>query len=199
MDVLCSDKTGTLTQGKIVLERHVDAWGEESEATLRWACINSALEQGVRSPLDAAILAHEHKAIPSYTRRAELPLDFERRRVSVLAVGPDGVHLIAKGAPESLLPLCTLVDMQDSPTPLTPSLEQEAQQTFEQLNRDGFYVLAVARKPMPEQRTILRVADESDLVLCGFAAFLDPVSPSARETVQQLNAGGGDGEDPHGR
>src|SRR6266581_504066 len=110
MDVLCSDKTGTLTQGSIVLEQHVDARGNESEATLRWACINSALEEGVRSPLDAAILAHDHEAIPGYAKRAELPLDFERRRVSVLAAGPDGTQLIAKGAPESLLPLSTQVD-----------------------------------------------------------------------------------------
>jgi Mg2+-importing ATPase len=190
MDVLCSDKTGTLTEGSIVLERHVDARGNESEATLRWACINSALEQGVRSPLDTAILAHEHEAIPAYTRRAELPLDFERRRVSVLAAGPDGVHLIAKGAPESLLPLCTQVAVDGKPALLTPDLAADAQQTFQQLGRDGYYVLAIAHKRLPEDQMYLSVGDESDLVLCGFAAFLDPVSPSARETVQQLEAAG---------
>src|SRR6266487_3314749 len=122
MDVLCSDKTGTLTQGSIVLEQHVDMRGNESEATLRWACINSALEEGVRSPLDAAILAHDHEAIPRYTKLAELPLDFERRRVSVLATGPDGTHLIAKGAPESLLPLCTQIDIGDKTLPITSAL-----------------------------------------------------------------------------
>jgi Mg2+-importing ATPase len=190
MDVLCSDKTGTLTEGKIVLERHVDAQGNESESTLRWACINSALEEGVRSPLDVAILAHEHEAIPSYTRRAELPLDFERRRVSVLAEGPDGVHLVAKGAPEALLARCTQVELQGTVVPLIPALEAQAQQSFEQLSREGFYVLAIARKHMPEMQMTLRVEDEIELVLCGFAGFLDPVRSSARETVEQLEAAG---------
>jgi Mg2+-importing ATPase len=190
MDILCSDKTGTLTQGSIDLEKHVDVRGNDSATTLRWACINSALEQGVKSPLDAAILAHEHEAVPAYTRRAELPLDFERRRVSVLAAGPEGVHLIAKGAPESLLLLCTHVDVEGVAIPLTPSLTNQARQTFVNLGRDGYYVLAIARKPMPEQQTAISIADESDLILCGFAAFLDPVSPSARETIQELNGAG---------
>lgn len=190
MDVLCSDKTGTLTEGSIELERHVDIRGRDSESPLRWALINSALEQGVRSPLDVAILAHEHEAIPAYERRAELPLDFERRRVSVLAAGPDGVHLVAKGAPESLLPLCTHVELAGTSTPLTPSLIAEAERTFERLSRDGYYVLAIARKPMPPEQTSLSVADESDLVLCGFVAFLDPVRPDARETVERLSAAG---------
>src|SRR6266540_1312597 len=190
MDVLCSDKTGTLTQGTIVLERHVDARGNESEATLRWACINSALEEGVRSPLDAAILAHEHEAIPRFTKRAELPLDFERRRVSVLAAGPDGTHLIAKGAPESLLPLCTQIDIGDKTLPITSALRTDAEGTFERLSRDGYHMLAIARKPVPDGQTRLTLADECDLILCGFAAFLDPVRPSARETVRQLNDAG---------
>jgi len=190
MDVLCSDKTGTLTQGTIVLERHVDACGKASEATLRWACINSALEEGVRSPLDAAILAHEHEAIPRYAKRAELPLDFERRRVSVLAAGPDGTHLIAKGAPESLLPLCTQVDIEDKTLPLTSALRKDAEATFEGLSHDGYYTLAIARRPMQDGQTSLALADECDLILCGFAAFLDPVRPSAHETVRQLNDAG---------
>ena len=87
--------------------QHVDADGPESEEVLRWACVNSALESGIRSPLDAAILAHDHPAIVDYTKRAELPFDFERRRVSVLVDGPDGVQIIVKGAPEAMLQLCT--------------------------------------------------------------------------------------------
>jgi Mg2+-importing ATPase len=189
MDVLCSDKTGTLTEGHIVLEQHVDARGGESAATLRWACINSALEEGVRSPLDAAILAHEHETIPHYTKLAELPLDFERRRVSVLAAGPDGEHLVVKGAPESVLPLCSHADLDGAPSVMTPDVAGEARRTFERLNADGYHVLAIAHRPMPRQETIT-VQNECDLTLCGFAAFLDPVRPSARDTVLQLAQAG---------
>jgi P-type Mg2+ transporter len=201
MDVLCSDKTGTLTRGAVTLQQHVDFRGEESEAVLRWACVNSALESGVRSPLDAAILAHEHPAIGAFAKRAELPLDFERRRVSVLAEGPGGVHLITKGAPESLLPLCSAVEREAGSVPFTPELQREAGGTFERLSRAGFHLLAIARKPLPDQQTALVPADERDLILCGFAAFLDPPDPSARETVEHLRESGvaikiltGDGE-----
>src|SRR6266567_2271573 len=110
MDILCSDKTGTLTLGAVSVQAHVDVSGRESEAVLKWACINSALESGVRSPLDTAILAHEHPAIAQYQKRAELPLDFERRRVSVLVDGPDGTLVVTKGAPEGMLVCCTNVE-----------------------------------------------------------------------------------------
>ena len=101
MDVLCSDKTGTLTRGAVDARRSTSTPGAPSRTdVLRWACINSALESGIRSPLDAAILAHDHPAIADYTKRAELPFDFERRRVSVLVDGPDGLQVVTKGAPE---------------------------------------------------------------------------------------------------
>src|SRR5207237_3507440 len=100
----------TLTLSAVNLQAHGDMAGEESEAVLKWACINSALESGVRSPLDAAILAHEHSAIADYQKRAELPLDFERRRVSVLVDGPEGTLVVTKGAPEGVLGCCTSVE-----------------------------------------------------------------------------------------
>ncbi len=190
MDVLCSDKTGTLTQGRITLEQHVDLQGEDSAAVLRWACVNSALESGIRSPLDEAILAHEHVAIPRFTKLAELPFDFERRRVSVLAQGPDGVVLICKGAPESVLPLCTQTETAEGEALLTPALRDAALATFQRLSRDGYHILAIAWKPGPAGQTSLRAEDESNLVLSGFAAFLDPPDPSAAETVASLARSG---------
>ena len=93
MDVLCSDKTGTLTVGAVRLRQHVDLNGLDSAATLECACVNSALEEGIRSQLDVAILAHDHPAVPDYHKLAELPFDFERRRVSVLASGPDEARI----------------------------------------------------------------------------------------------------------
>jgi Mg2+-importing ATPase len=203
MDVLCSDKTGTLTQGAAALSRHVDAWGRDSEAVLRWACVNSALEQGVRSPLDAAILAHEHPALAGFAKRAELPLDFQRRRVSVLAEGPEGVEVVTKGAPEGVLPLCTRVERAGAagPEPLTAGDRRAAAATFERLSRAGFHLLAIAHRPAPADQTALAPDDERDLVLSGYAAFLDPPEPTARETLARLRAGGvalkiltGDGE-----
>ncbi|HEX8968673.1 MAG TPA: magnesium-translocating P-type ATPase [Chloroflexota bacterium] len=201
MDVLCSDKTGTLTRGAVTLLRHVDAWGTESEAVLRWACINSALEMGVRSPLDAAILEHEHPALERYSKRAELPLDFQRRRVSVLAEGPNGVEVITKGAPEGILPLCSRVERGSDVLVFDPELRRVAENTFERLSRAGFHLLAIARKPAPLDQSTLGPDDEHDLVLSGFAAFLDPPDPSARETLAALREAGvvlkiltGDGE-----
>src|SRR6202171_3144431 len=116
MDVLCSDKTGTLTHGARTLQASVDVLGAESRDVLRWACVNSALESGVRSPLDAAIMAHDHPAIGVYEKRHALPFDAQRRLLSVLASGPleEGgavaVQVLTKGAPESVLAACTRVD-----------------------------------------------------------------------------------------
>lgn len=201
MDVLCTDKTGTLTRGVVELEQHVNAWGRESDTPLRWACVNSALEAGIRSPLDSAILAHEHPSIDAFKKVAELPFDFERRRVSVLTDGPDGRVVVVKGAPESVLPLCSRVEQDDTAVALTDALRETVSQTSDRLSRDGFHVLAIAWKPADAQQTALSPEDERELILSGFAAFLDPPDPSAAETLGHLRKRGvsvkiltGDGE-----
>ena len=152
MDVLCSDKTGTLTLGALSLQSAVDALGNPSEDVLRWACVNSALESGVRSPLDAAILAHQHPAIAAYEKRAELPFDFERRRVSVLVSGPDGVQVLTKGAPESILASCTAIDTPDGQAPFSDPQRKIAMDTFDGLSRAGYHVLGISRKPVAADR-----------------------------------------------
>ncbi|HLH21737.1 MAG TPA: magnesium-translocating P-type ATPase [Chloroflexota bacterium] len=209
MDTLCSDKTGTLTLGTVVLEQHVDYQGRESEAVLRWACVNSALESGLRSPMDAAILAHDHPSVTAYTKRGELPFDFERRRVSVLAedrgagiaIATGALVVVTKGAPEGIIPLCSRVEGANSVEPFTAERRTAAQQTYDQLSRDGYRVLAIAYKPAPADQTALTPEDERDLILAGFAAFLDPPDPTARDTIERLAASGvamkiltGDGE-----
>jgi P-type Mg2+ transporter len=201
MDILCTDKTGTLTRGAVELEHHVDPFGQESDVPLRWACVNSALEAGIRSPLDAAILAHAHPAIDDFRKVAELPFDFERRRVSVLADGPDGRVMIVKGAPESVLPLCRRVERDGATAPLTEELERTASDTSDRLCREGYHLLGIAWKTIAPEQTTLTQADECDLVLSGFAAFLDPPDPSAAATLAHLREKGvvvkvltGDGE-----
>jgi len=201
MDVLCSDKTGTLTLGALKLQSAVDALGVSSEDVLQWACINSALESGVRSPLDAAILAHEHPAIAAYQKRAELPFDFERRMVSVLASGPLGVQVLTKGAPESILAACSTIDDPGGPAPFSDATRQSAMDTFERLSRSGYHVLGIARKPVASDQQVLTAEDEYGLTLCGFVAFEDPPDSSAAEVVANLHRSGviikiltGDGE-----
>lgn len=201
MDVLCSDKTGTLTQGTVSVQEHVDFAGRPSEAALRWACINSALQSGTPNPLDIAITAHKHPSIEHYVKRAELPFDFERRLVSVLAAGPDGVHIVAKGAPEAILPRCDQVEDGGRIDQLSENVRATAEQTYARLSQQGYRVLAVARRPAASEQVSLELADEQDFTLVGFIALLDPPNPSARQTIKRLREHGvrvkvltGDGE-----
>jgi P-type Mg2+ transporter len=201
MDVLCSDKTGTLTRGTLTLQSAIDGLGKPSQEVLRWACVNSALESGVRSPLDAAILAHDHPAIGAYQKRAELPFDFERRRVSVLVSGPEGVQVLTKGAPENVLAGCTAIDTPAGPVPFSDAHRRTAQDTFDQLSRAGYHVLGIARKSVVAERQTVTPDDERDQVLSGFVAFEDPPDPSAADIVAAMRQSGvsikiltGDGE-----
>lgn len=190
MDVLCSDKTGTLTRGAIRLQEHVDLHGQANAEVLRWARINSALASGVRSPLDAAILADQPPPTDSLRKRAELPFDFERRRVSVLAECAGAAQIVTKGAPEGIIASSTAVDLPNGVAPFTAELRQAAQATFERLSSAGYHVLGVAHKPAGAPQATLGVADERDLVFSGFLAFVDPPDPSTREMVAQLHAKG---------
>lgn len=189
MDVLCSDKTGTLTEGAIVLERSVDATGAETPEVLRLGAINSAFESGLASPLDEAVLAAARPDV-GVKKIDELPFDFERRRVSVVADQPDGKRrLIAKGAPESILPVCSAYSSGTASLPLTPEALEQAQQTFEQLSRDGYRVLAVASREIDE-RSNYTLRDEADLTFGGFLAFLDPAKTDAGDAIRALEADG---------
>ena len=189
MDVLCSDKTGTLTHGRITVDRHVNLRGESDESVIRLAALNSVYQTGLRSPMDEAILAHEHPAVAEYARVDEIPFDFQRRRVSVV-VGQDGGRLlIVKGAPESVLPACTRVEIDGTTRCLGEVDHAAIDALFRRLSGEGYRVLAVAYRPVDRQPAYV-TADERDLVFVGFAAFLDPPHEGVAETLAALRADG---------
>ena len=199
MDVLCTDKTGTLTEAKIRLEKHVDPQGNESDRVLELAYLNSFFESGLKSPMDDAILAHQHTDVSGWTKIDEVPFDFERRRVSVLVERGADRLLIVKGAPEDVLRLCTHYecdsclrppDGRQQPKTFDTEAQAQVRALFDRLGADGFRVLAVATKREPETLVDAVVDDESELVLAGFAAFLDPPKASAKPALQALAASG---------
>src|SRR3569623_860912 len=190
IDVLCTDKTGTLTEGHIRLERHVDALGRDSERVLELAYLNSQFETGIRSPLDEAILAHTHIDVSAWRKIDEVPFDFERRRVSVLLERAAARSLFVKGSPEDVLRLCTRYEDADALPPLDGAARERILALFETLSRDGFRVLGIAWRQTPPHQDHAVVTDESELVFCGFAAFLDPPKASAAPALAALAAGG---------
>jgi P-type Mg2+ transporter len=195
VDVLCSDKTGTLTAGVMQFDRALDASGAPALKPLTLAYVNSTFETGIRSPFDAAILAHAGVEMTGYAKVDEIPFDFERRRLSIVATVPgdaDRTHLlITKGAPESVLAVSTTYDAhQDGRVePLTDAARQASVEVCAQLGADGFRVLAIAYRRLDARATYSR-DDETGLVLAGFVSFADPVLPDAAETLAQLKADG---------
>jgi P-type Mg2+ transporter len=188
LDILCTDKTGTLTEARIALAGHPDVTGEDSERVLMYAAVNSRFETGVRSPLDQAILAHtaEH-ALDGWSKIAEVPFDFERRRVSVLADHSGKRIVIMKGAPEDVLQRCT--QYQES-TGEFSAFDTQTRQKLKALHDarsgEGQRLLAVAFRDMPLASQILMPEDEHDLVFSGFCAFVDPPKSTAAEALARL-------------
>ncbi len=193
MDVLCTDKTGTLTEARIQLVQHLDAFGRESERVLLLAYLNSYCETGLRSPLDDAILRHEGALdIERWHKVDEVPFDFERRRVSVLVDDGRSRLLIVKGAFEDILRLCTKYEPegQDSLQSLDPRMRARLRQNFDDCSREGLRVLGIAWRSVPPDHVHAVVNDETELVFAGFAVFLDPPKASAAKAVQDLQGCG---------
>src|SRR5581483_10480695 len=183
MDVLCTDKTGTLTEARIRLERHVDPFGVECEGVLRLAYLNSFFETGLRSPLDDAILAHEHIEVSGWRKIDEMPFGFERRRVSVLVDDGNERLLVVKGAPEDIVRLSTRYQLEGEPglASMTAEAMQRMRAQYDALAQEGFRVLGVAWRKVERTHMHAVVDDETELVLAGFAAFLEPPKVSAGE------------------
>ena len=212
MDILCTDKTGTLTQDKVALARHADAHGQDTDEVLHFAFLNSHYQTGLKNLLDHAVLDHVElpaalKLDEAYRKVDEIPFDFERRRMSVVVAalvgGQDHHHeLICKGAVEEVLAACTQVRTQEPtdasldgeramPTvPLDAALLASTQAVTAGLNAEGLRVVAVAVKTLPPGQTAYSVADECELTLIGYIAFLDPPKESAAPALRALAAHG---------
>lgn len=191
MDVLCTDKTGTLTQDRIILKRHIDIKGRDSDEVLEYAFLNSHFQSGLRNLLDKAVLSHAEldQAVHGggYSKIDEIPFDFTRRRLSVVVARADGTHvLICKGAVEEIFAVCSSYCLDGKVGQLDDSHFEAAKEQTNELNSDGFRVVAVAYKEMSSSRTTYSVQDEADLTLLGYIAFLDPPKESAREAIAAL-------------
>jgi Mg2+-importing ATPase len=196
MDVLCTDKTGTLTQDKVLLDRHVDVWGEPSERVLHYAYLNSHYQTGLKNLLDVAVLAHgelHHELDIARTFRLvdEIPFDFQRRRMSVVVAEHEEHYLlICKGAVDEVLEVCTRVRHGDVDEALTDRLLGRIRCVTMSLNQEGLRVVAVATSELPPISRDYRVPDERDLTLIGYVAFLDPPKDTSAAALDALASHG---------
>ncbi len=194
MDLLCTDKTGTLTEDRVVLMRHCDVSGQESENVLLDGYLISYFQTGLKNLLDRAILESpdfkEKSALDRYKKLDEIPFDFTRRMMSVLVEEPDGkAILLTKGAPEEVFHHCTHFELDGNVAPMDPNLIEELREEYESLSADGFRVLAVASKDLSGKQICSRT-DECDLVLRGYVAFLDPPKETAAGALESLRQHG---------
>jgi P-type Mg2+ transporter len=192
IDVLCSDKTGTLTTGDMGLDHTLDPLGAPSERPLALAWLNSRFETGIRSPLDAAILKQTPPNLDGYEKRDEVPFDFQRRRLSIVVDTPapgEARVLITKGAPEGILPLAVSYEVEGRELPMDEPTRQRAQACYDSLSAQGFRALAVAYRNI-EIRPAYSAADECNLTLAGFLAFADPPVQDASEVLAAMKRDG---------
>jgi Mg2+-importing ATPase len=194
MDVLCTDKTGTLTEDRVVLMRHCDVAGRETDDVLLKGYLISYFQTGLKNLLDRAILDspdfHGMAIIEKYKKLDELPFDFTRRMMSVLVEDPEGkAILLTKGAPEDVFHQCSQFELDGKLSPMEPNLIAGLQEEYESLSNDGFRVLAVATRDLPGKRSCSRI-DEHDLVLRGYVAFLDPPKDTVAQALEALHQHG---------
>jgi Mg2+-importing ATPase len=186
MDVLCTDKTGTLTLDKIVLEQHCDIVRKEDEDVLRLAYINSYYQTGLKNILDRAVLKHGKLSVKQYKKIDEIPFDFSRKMMSVV-VETGGKHqLITKGAPEEVFKRCTKYELEGDIFNFDVLTETDLKMEYESLSSEGFRVLAMAYKDYENPKGAYSRDDEQEMILKGYVAFLDPPKPTARKTIETL-------------
>ncbi|MFI4960428.1 MAG: magnesium-translocating P-type ATPase [Hyphomicrobiales bacterium] len=200
MDILCTDKTGTLTQNKIILERHLNVHGKDDLQVLEFAWLNSFYQTGLRNLLDVAVLDYAQQydivyKLQHYKKIDEIPFDFMRRRMSVVVRDGDGKNLmVCKGAIEEMLPLCVSADNNGGEAggvlPFTTEMRKEVRRVTRKLNQEGLRALAVGYKWLPPEDRTYTVEDEKEFVLAGYVAFLDPPKETARQAIAALREHG---------
>ena len=195
MNILCTDKTGTLTEDKIVLEKYLDINGDEDLRILKHAFLNAYFQTGLKGNIDEAVIARGlENGMSEYTNRYkvvdEIPFDFTRRRLSVAVSDGAKTQLITKGAVEEILSICTMVDYKGQVSPITNIIKENIKRISKELNKDGLRVIAVCQKNDVGNITDFNVQDEKNMVLLGFIGFLDPPKESAKRSIEKLNNAG---------
>ncbi len=198
MNILCTDKTGTLTEDEIVLEKYMDVDGNESKRVLKHAFLNSYFQTGLKNLIDVAIIARAEKENmnilkETYVREDEIPFDFSRRRMSVVLRDQNSKRqLITKGAVDEIMSICSYIDINGTAVELTDNLRKKAYEVYEKNNHDGLRIVAVAQKNNIHSVETFGISDEQDMVLIGFVGFLDPPKKSAQEAITALKQHGVD-------
>jgi Mg2+-importing ATPase len=192
MDVFCTDKTGTLTEAQIRLEQHLDLRGKNSEQVLMMAYLNSYFETGFKSPMDEAILRHAAVDLSTWRKIDEIPFDFQRRCVSVLIDDGHKRWLVAKGAAEDMVNLCTHAQMgpEASSVEMDDRALEKCKQQYHELESNGLRILGIAWREVPRNHEIADISDEKGFILAGFAVFLDPPKKSAASALTALQKAG---------
>ena len=195
MNILCTDKTGTLTEDKIVLEKYLNVKGEEDKRVLKHAFLNAYFQTGLEGSIDEAVIKRTKKSElkgieENYEKIDEIPFDFSRRRLSVVVSDGKKKQLITKGAVEEILSICTLVDYNGEVTDLTKDIKKDVIEMTKKLNMEGLRVVAICQKNDINDIKKFTVKDESKMVLMGFIGFLDPPKESAKGAIERLNKDG---------
>ena len=195
MNILCTDKTGTLTEDKIVLERYLDIKGEEDIRILKHAFLNSYFQTGLKGNIDEAVINRVvqngmNDIAKNYKKVDEIPFDFSRRRLSVVVTDGSKKQLITKGAVEEILNICTMVDYKGNVESITDEIKENILKISKQMNKEGLRVVAICQKNDIQNIEKFEISDESNMVLLGFIGFLDPPKESAKESIKRLNKAG---------
>ena len=195
MNILCTDKTGTLTEDKIVLEKYLDIMGNEDLRILKYAFLNASFQTGLRSNIDEAVINRGiengiDNLSSQYQKVDEVPFDFSRRRLSVVVNDGHQTELITKGAVEEILSISTMVDYQGQVSPITSEIKENIKKIAKNLNKQGLRVIAVCKKNNLDKSSGFGISDEKNMILLGFIGFLDPPKETAKSSIQQLNKNG---------